>query len=656
MIGWLLRLAGLRKRRRRVYVQSPLPPAAPVRRRHKGEASMPLPPGYIQARGEAPSPPPPAPKRSFGRSSMPLPPGQLQGPSAAAADKPTASASVAGAAARRQHNRALRRRASPALLRKLAKPTLIVCRGEPPPSAAAQPAVVPPVRPAPSWLRARLRRWAPRLRRAGRFGVIYLAPLAVLVVVAGLVLREMRHVGIVVMPIPVPAEVAATGRTPSVLAAHLIDQIDRMRRLTLADRSDRPEGRIPPSPPVGPPAPLLSRRGIASYLRDLFAAPVQRVTADLVTQPDGKLSLRMHMTGAGEIASQNGITIEQIDPAIRFVSAEVWRIANPVLYAWYKTEIEPRPAVVIAAMRSLLKAIDAGQQSVDHKARQTISVLLARAQMTAGDEHGALETLDGLGQPGKLDPAAWAVRATVLLNMGQGAHAGEAQQRVLALAPNSAWAHVSTARFYLSVGKFSDAYKQARTASRIAPDDGAALMLESAALLTLHRVPEAIEAARQAMRLAPSQPGVQEALGNALLATRRPDLALGLYDSELKLHPGRVTALIGRARALQALGHHEDALAATEEALRITPNNGTAMLLRAWSLLALKRPQDALTSFETLLRSRPEMPPLLQGKAAALAALGRNADALVVLKQLNTLVPNNEKLQAEIKRVQGLTK
>jgi tetratricopeptide (TPR) repeat protein len=107
---------------------------------------------------------------------------------------------------------------------------------------------------------------------------------------------------------------------------------------------------------------------------------------------------------------------------------------------------------------------------------------------------------------------------------------------------------------------------------------------------------------------------------------------------------------------LQALGHHEDALAATEEALRITPNNGTAMLLRAWSLLALKRPQDALTSFETLLRSRPEMPPLLQGKAAALAALGRNADALVVLKQLNTLVPNNEKLQAEIKRVQGLTK
>ena len=74
MIGWLLGLVGMRKRRRRVYAQSPLPPAAPVRRRHKSEAAMPLPPGYIQARGEAPVPPPLLPKRKFGRSSMPAPP------------------------------------------------------------------------------------------------------------------------------------------------------------------------------------------------------------------------------------------------------------------------------------------------------------------------------------------------------------------------------------------------------------------------------------------------------------------------------------------------------------------------------------------------------------------------------------------------------
>jgi tetratricopeptide (TPR) repeat protein len=80
------------------------------------------------------------------------------------------------------------------------------------------------------------------------------------------------------------------------------------------------------------------------------------------------------------------------------------------------------------------------------------------------------------------------------------------------------------------------------------------------------------------------------------------------------------------------------------------------MLLRAWTLLAVKRPQDALASFDSLLQSRPDMPLLLQGKAGALAALGRNADALVVLKRLNTLVPNNEKLQAEIKRLQNLGK
>ncbi len=665
MIGWLLRLVGLRKRRRRVYAQSPLPPPAPVRRRHKNEAAMPLPPGYVQARDQAPVAPPELPKRKFGPASMPLPPGQLQGPGASsmadAAATETPSSRAGDHAAAWRGKRATRRGSPAALARRLKKPNPVAHGPRPAQSAAGQtPAAQSGMqtRPQPplSWWQTHRRLWGPRLRRAGRFGVLYLAPLVAVVVVAGLVLREMRHVGVVVMPIPVPAEVAATGRTPAVLAAHLIDQVTQMRRLTVADRSDRPEGSIPPAPPVGPPAPLLSRRGIASYLRDLFAAPVQRVTADVVKQPDGKLSLRLHMTGAGEIASQNGITVEQIDPAIAFVAAEVWRIADPVLYAWYKSEMEPRPAVVMAALRSLLNDPATGRGVGGEQARRTISMLLARAQTSAGDPSGALGTLDAIGQPGRLDPAVWAARAMVLLSLGRATEANDAQQQVLALAPNSAWAHVSTARFYLTVSKFNDAYQQARTARRIAPDDGTALMLESAALLALHRVPEAVQVARQAIQLAPSQPGVQEALGNALLATRRPDLALGLYDSELKLQPGRVTALIGRARALQALGHHADALAAAETALQITPNNGTAMLLRAWSLLAVKRPQDALASFEALLGSRPDMPPLLQGKAAALAELGRNADALVVLQRLNTLVPDNPKLQAEIKRLQGLAK
>jgi predicted Zn-dependent protease len=383
---------------------------------------------------------------------------------------------------------------------------------------------------------------------------------------------------------------------------------------------------------------------------------VQRVTADLVTQPDGKLSLRLHMTGVGEVASRSGITVEQIDPTIRQVAAEVWRVAEPALYAWYKSETEPRPVVVMAELRSLLKDPALAEGDASGKARHSITVLLARAQLTAGDPRGALATLDSLGPSGPLDPAVWAVRASVLLTLGKAADAEAAQRQVLALAPDSAWAHVSTARFDLGTGKFDTAYQQARAARRLAPDDGAAMMLESAALIALHRVPEAVQVARQAIHVAPGQPGVQEALGNALLASRRADLALGLYDSELKLRPGRVTALIGRARALQALGHDSEALTATEDALRIAPRNGTAMLLRAWTLLAVKRPQDALASFDSLLQSRPDMPLLLQGKAGALAALGRNADALVVLKRLNTLVPNNEKLQAEIKRLQNLGK
>lgn len=645
MIRWLLEMVGLRRRRRRVYAQPPVPPPAPVRRRHKGEAAMPLPPGYIQGRNQTElSPPPPLPVRRFGPSSMPLPPGQLQGPS-----DPQASRARAREAARES-------RVSPQdLVRALEQPAHTARRRHsqptpPPPAPAAKPPR-PAWRPG-RWIAGKWTIWRPRLARAGRFGLFYVVPAAALVVVASLVLREMRNVGIVVMPIPVPKVVADAGLTPEVVAQHLADRVLLLRRVTLADRSIRPDDALSgPPPAIGLPAPLLSRRGIATRLRDLFATPVERVSGDVTTRPDGRLTLRLHMTGAGEIAMQDGLTADELDASLEKVAAQVWRVADPALYAWYVSETEPRAAAALVTLRRLLKDPVTGQEMPESPARQTVMMLVADAMLRSGDPRGALEQLHEMGTAATLYPPAWAVRATALMELGRAAEATEAQTRVLTLAPNSAWAHKSAAKFYLSVGRIDEAYQQARAARRIAPEDGAAGILESAALIGLHRDAEALEVARQTIQRAPAQPGVQEALGNTLLAGRRPDLALAMFDSELRLHPGRVTAMIGRVRALQALRRHAEALATADEAMKIMPNNGTTMLLRAWSLLAVKRPQDALAAFEALLRSRPNLPVLLQGRAMALVALGRNADAIVALEALNKQMPGNPQVESELKRL-----
>lgn len=653
MIGWLLRLFGLRRKRRRVYIQPPLPPPTPTpaRRRHKNDAAMPLPPGYIQARGQAePSPPPALPPRKFGPSSMPLPPGQLQGPSA-----PEATRARAREAAKEG-------RLSPsALVRALEQPAQTARRNRPPGGAGrGATGATPPLPPPRPRLRQRLgagwARWRPRLRRAGRFGLLYGLPAAIVLVAAGLVVREMRHVGVVVMPFTVPAPIAASGRTPDVLAQHLVDHIARVRRATLVDLTDRPADAIGPAPPVGLPAPLLSRRGIATRLRDLLAAPVERVTGDVVAQPDGRLALRLHMTGGGEIAARAGIAPNDLDEALQQTAAQVWRIADPVLYAWYLTEREPRPAVRLNLLRALLKNPATDETLSDPAARQTVTVLLGRAMIKAGDPGGALALLDDMGPPARVDPLAVALRASAELQLGRVQSATESEERVLSLAPHSAWAHKSAAAFFLNAGRFNDALAQARAARAIAPNDGAAAILETSALVVLHNESEAIKVARSAIQLAPEQPGVQESLGNVLLGAHRPDLALPLFDSELKRNPGRLPAMIGRIRALQALHRFDEALTTANEALQIVPNDGTTLVLRAFTLLALKRPQDALAGFDVLLNSRPDMPMLLQGKVAALIALDRKADALALLERLSKLIPNNKQVQAEIDKLRGQPK
>jgi tetratricopeptide (TPR) repeat protein len=648
MIRWLLQLVGLRRRRRRFYVQPPLPPPAQLRRRYKGETAMPLPPGYIQARGQAePSPPPPLPVRRFGPASMPMPPGQLQGPTQPAGERARESGKEA--------------KASPSeLVRALEQPSQTVRRRRAAPSPQT-PAALPAANPREPrfrpWMARKWAIWRPRLGRAGRFGVFYLAPAAVVVVVAGLVLREMRNVGIVVMPFSVPAALAQTGLSADVLAQHLADRVLLVRRVTLADRSNRPDDSLSgPVPAIGLPAPLLSRRGIATRLRDIFATPVERVSGDVVTQPDGKLTLRLHMTGAGEIAVQDGLTPGDMDASLEHVAGQVWRVVDPTLYAWYVSEVEPRPAVVLSALRSLLKDQVTGQELSDPVARHTVMMLIADALQRSGDARGALDQIAAMGTVANLYAPAWAVRASALLQLGRAEEATEAQERVLVLSPDSAWAHKSSARFFLTIGRLDDAYQQARAAVRIAPDDGAAGILESAALVVLHREKEAVEVARQTIQRAPAQPGVQEAFGNALLAVHRPDLALPMYDSELRLHPGRVGAMIGRVRALQALHRNDEALVTADAALKIMPNNGTTMMLRGWSLLALKRPQDALGVFDLLLNSRADLPVLLQGKTKALVALGRNADAIATLERLDKVIPGNAEVETELKRLREAPK
>lgn len=639
MLELLLRLFGVKRRRRRVRAMGPVPPVTPVSNR--GESARPA------------GPRPPTPVETLQRN----------------AERQNAEQ------AELLHRR--KGKSRDGLLVRLGlveKKTRRRSTGEEVSKGDSARSPVPPPssrserRPRKTW-RAVMREVGQEVAQSwsGPFGstartvlrvlVVFVLPAAVVGVPAYYVIEEMRAIGVEVEPFSVPADVAKTGRTPEVLAQLLIDQVDVVRRNVLLDHTDRwPQDISGRQPPFALATEADTLHEVAIFLRGLTLSPTRIVSGSVTEQSDGKLSLRLYMTGMNRgapVASLDGFNPEELNRVVAGAAPLMLRAVSPRLYAWVVGNAEQRPEVLQTTLNALVDDPASGQ--VEEATRNTVDFLMARNLTRSGRADEAMEIADGLIKRAPAYPPAYYARALAELVLSDGDAAMAAAQQARQLDGGNPWSYKVVARVEMALGHFADALSDIRVARRLDPGDGAAIVQEAEILLSMRRVDEAAAAVRQGMERAPGQPGVMETAAMVMLARGRADVAVGMINNELRLRPDRVTALIVKARLLSALGRGSDALLAADAALRLQPTNGTAQTARGYALISTGRPTEALALFEKLKEVAPRNATVLQGRALALSAIGRKDEAIAEFEQTLEIAPDFNAARRELMRLQGKT-
>jgi tetratricopeptide (TPR) repeat protein len=621
MMNAFRRMLGLKRKRRRTPLVMPPPPPPPPQRVRQKTAMMPLPPGQIQAR--ASEPPVVVAVTADMEASHP---GEIALLETEVVEAPGQGAEAVAPVQATFLNPAEQ---AEALVRDPRRRTGAM-------RAAARRKMA-----AGAAVTGRL------VRRTFRVALFYGLPALVVATPFYLLAQEMRELGIEVEPISVPTALPERGLTADVVARHLADQIDLVRRATLADHTDRRPAELSArTPRFEPPAPRVSLQNLATVLRDLIGRPRRRMTADVVLLPDGRYSLRVYLNDAGQVARVDNFTADTIDEQLALAAPQVWRAVSPRLYAWWLVGHEDRPDALQAALIQLAREV-----TNDPQTSSTVAMLRARTMLRSGKPQEANALLADLTTRSADYSPGWAMRAMALAELRRGAEALEMMSRARTLDGGYAWSSKTAARLYLRLGRPDDALTEIRVARRLDPMDGDAMVIEVGTLLAIRRTEEALSAARAGAERAPTHPGMQDALANALSASNRPDLALAAVDRELATFPPTIGSLVLRARLLLTLGRFADALAAADLAVAHMPSAGAAVVVRAWAMLELGQAKESLAVFDELLRARPDLVTLVHGRSLALLALGRKIDALEGLEKTVLIQPDNKRAVADLARL-----
>ncbi len=504
--------------------------------------------------------------------------------------------------------------------------------------------------------------FVPASPAAPRFGRLWAAlgwslRLAVLLgLVAGVALlavwpvwQESRRIGVEVLPITVPAELAARGLTPEVAAARLVDAVEAMARTTTDNtRSRSSKDAFGPLPVFSVTPDRLTLRKLASLLREFRGAPAPRIAADVVLQGQDRLSLRLRVPGSGSFGAANGISVDDIDGLFTEAAPEVWRHTVPLLYAWHVAETEPREDAVRSKLVGLARDL-----RLPPAIEARVTVLFARSLVRSGRARDAIGTLEALQRREPDYPLLWNVKAQALADLGRPTEALEAQKQAVALEGTSVWSHISSAHLLMKLGRPAEALTDLQSARRLSPNSYDAVLLESAALLALGRNADALTQMVRLVEAKPDFPGANEVLGNALLANRRPQDAIDAYDREIARDPALTSVRIARANALRALRKFDEALATVDAVLEKSPYDGMAIMLRGWTLLDLGKADEGLAVFERLLKEKPTDIQAMYGRAMALVVLGRRSEAIGMLQKVVDLQPANRRAAADLARLRG---
>lgn len=482
-----------------------------------------------------------------------------------------------------------------------------------------------------------------------RFAIIVAFIGAVLAAAAWPVWRESERLEVEILPIAMPADLAASGLTPEVAANRLVDAIDALLTKTRDNDRNRPAktdlGRIP-AYTVTPDR--LTLRSLASLLRDLLGRPSLRIAGD-VTRQGTELQLRLRAPGGRSFATVTVPAEAGADKLFQQVAVDVWQRLNPVVFAWYIADSGDAEDIV----RPRLVAL-AQEQRLPPEMSLQISVLYARSLVRSGRAEEALATLEALERRAANLPLLWNVKAQALIDLGRVDAGLEAQKQAVVQEGTTVWSHVSSAHLMMKLGRPREALTDLQSARRLAPGNFDAVMLEGVVMLNLGRPAEALALISRVNDVRPNLPGLQEALGNALFANGRVDEAMRAYEAEVARNPTSISARLARANAMRAQRKPEEALVAVDEILRIAPRDATVISLRGWTLMDLGRHDQALALFDGLLKDRPDDAAALHARGTALATLGRRAEAIGAISRAAELQPGNRRFATDLARLRGV--
>ena len=393
-------------------------------------------------------------------------------------------------------------------------------------------------------------------------GVLALLP-RLLPLVGGLILLlilvdELRRDGIEVQPISVPARLVEAGLTPDVVALRLTDAIIHLqdsvggepRRRTGADVGGA-------HPDFTVPLTGLSLRSVASTLRGMLGIPERRVSGEVTV--DGEiLRLRLRLSGQGVIADVSAATP---DALIRAAAPQVWRVVQPVLYAWWLSTEAPSENEVRETLTEMMQT-----SGSDRMLMRTTQLLLGRSLVRTGEAAGALEINEAQLREFPSYPPALYARGRALRELGrldEAMAAFEAAQRAM---PNIAFPRVGIAQVLRDRGQNQAAYDLLLPVVRDNLVDAQGRVELAFALIALQRPREALPHARRAVAEDGKNPSAHTALGQALLAERQPEAALAAFEAGIAHAPLWGEAQPGRVEALFALGRSAAAREALEQA------------------------------------------------------------------------------------------
>jgi tetratricopeptide (TPR) repeat protein len=207
--------------------------------------------------------------------------------------------------------------------------------------------------------------------------------------------------------------------------------------------------------------------------------------------------------------------------------------------------------------------------------------------------------------------------------LGEKEAAMEEIQRVISLAPSSAYFHRVLAEWQRSSGDIAVALMTAQMAVRLGPGDEMNWQLLGNIRYQQQQFKEAVEAYRAALRLKPNDPAVTTNLASALTKLGEPATARQtlMTTPVNQVQSAEVWVSIGVAEEKQ--GRYAEAERAYRSALEINPVLPVAWYDLANTLLRTNRTQEAETALRQAVKYQPEF---AQAWANLGTLLGHNGD------------------------------